>query len=97
MYAYTLSLGIPLCKILFKKEQARGNTGPSSPMKLAARTKGTREFDPDTFLATIGDGRKMVTAPKGQVIFTQGDKADAVFYIRQGKVKLTTILHLTQK
>ena len=60
-------------------------------MKSATTTKVTREFDPDTFLATIGDGRKTVTAPKTQVIFRQGDKADAVFYIRQGKVKLTVV------
>ena len=91
IYAYRLSLGIPLCKISVQKGTDSRNTGPSPLMKSAATTKGTREFDPDTFLATIGDGRKMVTAPKSQVIFTQGDKADAVFYIRQGKVKLTVV------
>jgi CRP/FNR family transcriptional regulator, cyclic AMP receptor protein len=50
-----------------------------------------REFDPNTFLATIGDGRKILAVPKNQSIFTQGDTADAVFYIRTGKVKLTVV------
>ena len=50
-----------------------------------------REFDPDTFLATIGDGRKIVAVEKKQSIFTQGDTADAVFYIRTGKVRLTVV------
>ncbi|MGA9965491.1 MAG: Crp/Fnr family transcriptional regulator [Terriglobales bacterium] len=50
-----------------------------------------REFDPNTFLATIGDGRKILAVEKKQSIFTQGDTADAVFYIRTGKVKLTVV------
>jgi CRP/FNR family cyclic AMP-dependent transcriptional regulator len=50
-----------------------------------------REFNPRTFLATIGDGRKILTVPKKQSIFTQGDVADAVFYIQKGKVKLTVV------
>ncbi len=50
-----------------------------------------REFNPNTFLATIGDGRKILTVPKKQSIFTQGDVADAVFYLRKGKVKLTVV------
>jgi CRP-like cAMP-binding protein len=59
-------------------------------MKLAA-VKKNREFDPNTFLATIGDGRKMLAVPKKQVIFAQGDGADAVFYIQKGKVRLTVV------
>jgi CRP/FNR family cyclic AMP-dependent transcriptional regulator len=49
------------------------------------------EFDPNTFLATIGDGRKILAFEKKQSIFTQGDMADAVFYIRTGKVRLTVV------
>jgi CRP/FNR family cyclic AMP-dependent transcriptional regulator len=50
-----------------------------------------RDFDPKQFLATIGQGRKVVAFPKKQTIFTQGDSADAVFYIQQGKVRLTVV------
>src|SRR3979411_408221 len=53
--------------------------------------KKQREFDPNTFLATIGEGRKVVPTPKKQTIFTQGDAADAVFYIQSGKGKLTVV------
>ena len=56
-----------------------------------AATKKNREFDPNTFLATIGDGRRMVAVPKKQTVFAQGDDADAVFYIQKGKVRLTVV------
>ena len=48
-------------------------------------------FDPRKFLATIGEGRKVFAFPKKQPIFTQGDVADAVFYLQEGKVRLTVV------
>jgi CRP/FNR family cyclic AMP-dependent transcriptional regulator len=56
-----------------------------------ATAKKNREFDPNTFLATIGEGRKSLIVSKKQGIFTQGDVADAVFYIKKGKVKLAVV------
>jgi len=53
--------------------------------------KKSGDFDPGTFLATIGEGRRVVRFPKKQTIFTQGDAADAVFYIQEGKVTLTVV------
>ncbi|MCU1300761.1 MAG: Crp/Fnr family transcriptional regulator, partial [Candidatus Sulfotelmatobacter sp.] len=53
--------------------------------------KKNRGFEPDTFLATIGDGRKILSVPKSYRIFAQGDGADSVFYIQTGKVKLTVV------
>ncbi len=50
-----------------------------------------REFDPNTFLATIGEGRKILAIAKKRNIFSQGDAADAVFYIQAGKVRLTVV------
>jgi CRP-like cAMP-binding protein len=50
-----------------------------------------RNFDPKRFLATIGEGRKVVAVPRKKSIFTQGDAADAVFYIQEGKVQLTVV------
>ncbi|MGH9538564.1 MAG: Crp/Fnr family transcriptional regulator [Terriglobales bacterium] len=58
-------------------------------MRAAHRKK--REFDPALFLATIGKGRTTLTVPKKRAIFTQGDRADAVFYLQKGKVKLTVV------
>jgi CRP/FNR family transcriptional regulator, cyclic AMP receptor protein len=60
-------------------------------MTRVAATNHAREFDPKTFLATIGTGRKLVAVPGKQTIFTQGDPADAVFYIQKGKVRLTVV------
>jgi CRP-like cAMP-binding protein len=57
--------------------------------KVAIRKR--RDFDPHVFLATIGEGRKSLFFRRKQVIFTQGDAADAVFYIQTGKVKLTVV------
>ena len=48
-------------------------------------------FDPDTFLSTIGEGRRALRFAKKQSVFTQGDATDAVFYIQKGKIKLTVI------
>jgi CRP/FNR family cyclic AMP-dependent transcriptional regulator len=53
--------------------------------------KKKRDFDPHAFLATIGEGRKIVPVEKKQTIFAQGDAADALFYIQSGKVKLTVV------
>jgi CRP/FNR family transcriptional regulator, cyclic AMP receptor protein len=60
-------------------------------MGSVAVGKKKRAFDPRTFLATIGGGRKSLTIAKKQGIFTQGDAADAVFYIQKGKVRLTVV------
>jgi len=60
-------------------------------MISAAAAKKKRGFDPNSFLATIGGGRKALAVPKKQNIFTQGDAADAVFYIQKGKVRLTVV------
>jgi CRP-like cAMP-binding protein len=59
-------------------------------MRAPAHLK-IREFDPKTFLATIGDGRRLVAVPKKQVIFAQGDAADSIFYIQEGRVQLTVV------
>src|SRR6202051_3968906 len=53
--------------------------------------KKKRDFDPNTFLATIGEGRKVVAFAEKQKIFGQGDAANAVFYIQKGKVTLTVL------
>jgi CRP-like cAMP-binding protein len=54
-------------------------------------SKSNREFDPQAFLATIGEGRKAMFFPKKQIIYRQGDPADEVFYLQTGKVRLTVV------
>jgi CRP/FNR family cyclic AMP-dependent transcriptional regulator len=48
-------------------------------------------FDPKVFLAKAGGGRTIAEYSKGQMVFSQGDPANAVFYIRKGKIKLTVV------
>jgi CRP-like cAMP-binding protein len=55
--------------------------------------KRQKPFDPQTFLATVGRGKTTLSIGKKKVIFSQGDSADAAFYVQEGKVKLTVISH----
>jgi len=55
------------------------------------KVNNARQFDPNAFLATIGEGRKILEFKQGETIFAQGGKADAVFYIQKGKIKLTVV------
>jgi CRP/FNR family transcriptional regulator, cyclic AMP receptor protein len=48
-------------------------------------------FDPVAFLETVASGRHLSTHAKNQIVFTQGEPAEAVFYIRSGKIKLTVV------
>ena len=60
-------------------------------MTFVAASKKLKNFDPKTFLSTINGGRKIEAFAKKQTIFAQGDSSDAVFYIKEGKVKLTVV------
>ena len=72
--------------------------GKGSPLKLykrrwiaVVRKKGGASFDPKIFLGKVGDGKTISEHQKDQVVFSQGDVADAVFYIQKGEVKLTVV------
>jgi CRP/FNR family cyclic AMP-dependent transcriptional regulator len=64
------------------------NLAPDSCRKVPQKR---RSFDPDTFLSTIGEGRRALHFGKKQTVFAQGDATDAVFYIQRGKIKLTVL------
>ncbi len=55
------------------------------------RVRGKFPFQPAAFLAKIGLGRTIVELKKQQAVFSQGDAANAVFYIQKGKIKLAVI------
>ncbi len=79
-----------------RKIAREGANDRKLPPKLGATNqravaKKTRDFDPQAFLSTIGEGRKLVLFQRKQGIFAQGDTADAVFYIQTGEVKLTVV------
>ena len=53
--------------------------------------KRRASFDPKSFLAKVGEGRRIDRFGKDQIVFSQGDPADAVFYIQKGKAKVTVV------
>ncbi len=50
-----------------------------------------RSFNSTSFLAKVGEGRSIGQYRENQVIFSQGDAGDAVFYVQKGKVKVTIV------
>lgn len=54
-------------------------------------TRGGGRFDPAAFFETAAHGRTISKHRKKEIIFSQGDAADAVFYIKKGKVKVTVV------
>ena len=53
--------------------------------------KSGPSFDPNSFLAMVGEGRSIGEYRKDEIVFSQGDHADAVFYIQSGKVKVSVV------
>ena len=62
---------------------------PLRPRHISSTKKA--DFDPGKFLATVGDGQQVLSFAKTQTIFTQGEAADAVFYIQEGNIRLTVV------
>lgn len=52
---------------------------------------GNPTFDPQIFLAKVGTGKTRVELPRRGTVFSQGDPADAVFYVRKGKIELKVL------
>jgi len=48
-------------------------------------------FDPQDFLAKVGAGKTISKYQKDQIIFSQGEAADAVFYVQKGRVKVVVL------
>ena len=48
-------------------------------------------FSVEKFLATVDGGRAITSYRKNQKVFSQGEPADAVFYIQKGKVKVYVV------
>lgn len=53
--------------------------------------KTNQAFDPKDFLAKVGEGKTILEFRKGEVVFTQGDAADSIYYIQKGRVKVVVI------
>ncbi|MDQ7841982.1 MAG: Crp/Fnr family transcriptional regulator [bacterium] len=55
------------------------------------RSRKPLRFGLQAFLESRGDGQRIMALQKQQALFAQGDSADAVFYIRKGKITLTVL------
>ena len=55
--------------------------------------KPLTQFNPKVFLATVGHGKTLRTCPIKQILFSQGNAADAVFYIEAGQVRVSVVSH----
>ncbi len=56
------------------------------------KTRKTKpSFEPNVFLTKVDVGRTISEHQDGQIVFSQGEPADSVFYIQKGKVKITVV------
>jgi CRP/FNR family cyclic AMP-dependent transcriptional regulator len=61
----------------------------SSGQRPHVKPKEKPAFDPKNFLAEVGEGKTIADYHKNQVVFSQGEPADAIYYLQKGKVKIT--------
>ena len=62
-----------------------------SPIRPRRVPKSVNFFDPRAFLASAGVGKSVHRYSPKLAIFSQGERADAVFYIQEGRVKLCVL------
>src|SRR5215212_689135 len=55
--------------------------------------KAKAAFNPRAFLETAGFGKRIVTYGRMDVVYSQGDPADSVMYVRTGKVRVSVVAH----
>jgi CRP-like cAMP-binding protein len=60
---------------------------------MAINNESNATFDPISYLARAGVGRRIDDLKPAEALFVQGDPADAVFYIQSGRAKLTVVSH----
>jgi CRP-like cAMP-binding protein len=58
---------------------------------VAKAKRNERPFNVDTFLSTTNGNRRLMEFRKGQQLFNQGDPANSVFYLQEGRIKICVI------
>jgi CRP-like cAMP-binding protein len=58
---------------------------------VAKAKRNERPFNVDTFLSTTNGNRRLMEFRKGQQLFNQGDLANSVFYLQEGRIKICVI------
>jgi CRP/FNR family transcriptional regulator, cyclic AMP receptor protein len=66
-----------------------------SPRQFSTRqiraSRSFKAFDARQFLASTGVGKKVCHYRPKEVVFSQGDSADTLFYIQEGSVRLSVV------
>jgi CRP-like cAMP-binding protein len=86
----------------FARAPSQGRLAGAAPLAImqsatlahgdsAVAKKSKTKFDPEVFLAKADGGVTISKYRKGQVVFAQGDPADSVLYIREGRVKIAVV------
>ncbi len=63
----------------------------AEPQSFDTKTESKPDFDPKLFLAKVGAGKTRVELRRRQIVFSQGDPADAVFHIEKGRIELRVL------
>ena len=71
--------------------RTNGTAGKAGNSKRTVKAIQPPPFDAKLFLATVGAGRTNVKYKAKDTIFSQGDSADAVFYIEKGGVRISVV------
>ena len=63
------------------------------PAKKVAKATSTPTDDPyvTTLLGKISEGKHVMSVRKGETIFSQGDRADAIYFVQSGRVKVSVV------
>jgi CRP/FNR family transcriptional regulator, cyclic AMP receptor protein len=76
--------------MMLQKSQTRGSrTNGKGKHALATANGKTLPVDWEALLAGIDGGKSVLEYTANRIIYRQGDPAEALFYLRQGKVKIT--------
>jgi CRP/FNR family transcriptional regulator, cyclic AMP receptor protein len=86
IYCWIGRWAVPATESVVLPAVRRTNTMPNT-----ARLQVEDTFDPRTFLGRVGAGKTVERYARNQTIYSQGDVADEVFFIQNGKVKVTVL------
>ncbi len=74
-----------------RKRKPKNDSRLSAGIALVGRKIVPAQFDAAEFLAKSGLGKTLLGLNKKQILFSQGDAADSVFFVQQGRMKLTVV------
>src|SRR6185437_9563950 len=74
-----------------RKRKPRNDSRLSARIALLGRKIVPAQFDAAEFLAKSGLGKTLLALKKKHTLFSQGDPADCIFFVQDGRLKLTVV------